>query len=285
MAVDFVREREFDVNGLKISCKEWGRPGYTPIIALHGWLDNAASFDNLMPHLDNIHLIAMDMAGHGLSDHRSADSSYEPWIDVGEVISLADQMLWEDFTLLGHSRGAIISGLVAGTFPERVKNLVLIDGYVPSFHSENKAANHLRRAIKENRRFASSSPTYFHDFERAIQARVSGFVPLTYAAASTLAKRGVFEDQNGFFWGNDQRLKATNHIRFSEDQLRGFFESIISNVLLIRAENSAIKTTDIKDAIFEWVPQMRIEKMNGSHHLHLEEQAEDVAHVIQPFLG
>ena len=113
MAVDFVREREFDVNGLKISCKEWGRPGYTPIIALHGWLDNAASFDNLMPHLDNIHLIAMDMAGHWLSDHRSADSSYEPWIDVGEVISLADQMLWEDFTLLGHSRGAIISGLVA----------------------------------------------------------------------------------------------------------------------------------------------------------------------------
>jgi hypothetical protein len=54
---------------------------------------------------------------------------------------------------------------------------------------------------------------------------------------------------------------------------------------LIRAENSAIKATDIKDAIFEWVPQMRIEKMNGSHHLHLEEQAEDVARVIQPFLG
>ena len=80
-------------------------------------------------------------------------------------------------------------------------------------------------------------------------------------------------------------MKATNHIRFSEDQLRGFFESIISNVLLIRAENSAIKATDIKDAIFEWVPQMRIEKMNGSHHLHLEEQAEDVARVIQPFLG
>ena len=49
MAVDFLREREFDVNGLKISCKEWGRPGYTPIIALHGWLDNCLLYTSPSP--------------------------------------------------------------------------------------------------------------------------------------------------------------------------------------------------------------------------------------------
>ena len=123
MTTEFLRERTFEVNGLQIACKEWGRPGFTPIIALHGWLDNAASFDHLIPLMNNVHVIALDMMGHGKSSHRSADSFYEPWIDVGDVISVADQMLWDKFTLLGHSRGAIISAFIAGTFPERIKNL------------------------------------------------------------------------------------------------------------------------------------------------------------------
>ena len=103
MTTEFLRERTFEVNGLQIACKEWGRPGFTPIIALHGWLDNAASFDHLIPLMNNVHVIALDMMGHGKSSHRSADSFYEPWIDVGDVISVADQMLWDEFTLLGLS--------------------------------------------------------------------------------------------------------------------------------------------------------------------------------------
>ena len=138
MTTEFLRERTFEVNGLQIACKEWGRSGFTPIIALHGWLDNAASFDHLIPLMNNVHVIALDMMGHGKSSHRSADSFYEPWIDVGDVISVADQMLWDEFTLLGHSRGAIISAFVAGTFPERIKNLFLIDGYVPYLHTPQK---------------------------------------------------------------------------------------------------------------------------------------------------
>ena len=285
MTTEFLRERTFEVNGLQIACKEWGRPGFTQIIALHGWLDNAASFDHLIPLMNNVHVIALDMMGHGKSSHRSADSFYEPWIDVGDVISVADQMLWDEFTLLGHSRGAIISAFIAGTFPERIKNLFLIDGYVPYLHSTKKSGDHLKRAIKENRRFGVASPTYFRDFERAVHARVEGFVPLTYQAALTLAKRGVFEDANGFFWGNDQRLKASNHIKFSEEQIRNFYENIIANVILILAENSAIGTAESQEKFFDWIPQMQVKKLPGSHHLHLEDKSKDIALLLQTLLN
>ena len=149
MPIEFIRERTFELNGLTLTAKEWGRSGSIPVIALHGWLDNAASFDRILPFMENLHVIALDLAGHGRSSHRSADSSYDTWIDIGEVMSVADQMGWDRFALLGHSRGAIISGLIAGTFPERITHAVLIDGYVPMPQSPDNAAKQVMKAIRE----------------------------------------------------------------------------------------------------------------------------------------
>jgi len=43
------REISFQVGDLTIAAQEWGNPGDFPVIALHGWLDNSASFDRLAP--------------------------------------------------------------------------------------------------------------------------------------------------------------------------------------------------------------------------------------------
>ena len=284
MSLEFIRERSFQVNDLTLASKEWGRSGYAPVIALHGWLDNAASFDRMLPFMENLHVIALDLAGHGRSSHRSRDSSYDIWIDIGEVISVADQMGWDRFSLIGHSRGAAIAGLIAGTYPDRVAQLALIDGYVPMPSEADDAAKQLKRAIRENKRFANSQPTFFPDFEKAIQARVKGFVPLQQEAAALLAKRGVSEGSRGFYWANDQRLKAASFVKFSKDYLEGFFTSILARVLLIQAENSALSPGRQQNALFKWIRHMDIQKVSGSHHLHLEGEAEDVARLIQKFL-
>lgn len=50
-------------------------------LLLHGWLDNADSFSQLAPRLCAADaaifgdVVALDMAGHGLSDHRKAPYS------------------------------------------------------------------------------------------------------------------------------------------------------------------------------------------------------------------
>jgi pimeloyl-ACP methyl ester carboxylesterase len=282
MSIEFIRERSFQNKGLNFAAKEWGRSGYPPVIALHGWLDNANTFDCLLPHMENLHVIALDLAGHGRSDFRSQDSGYDIWHDIGDVMAVADQMGWEQFGLIGHSRGAIICGLVAGTFPERISQVAMIDGYMPLPEDGHNTAKHIARAIYENKRYGAASPTGFQDYDRAVQARVNGFVPLQLEAATILAERGVIESEGLFYWRNDQRLKAASMVKFGVDQLKSFLSAIIAPTVLIQAENSAFSPDKAQAEALTWVPQLQIKKLAGSHHLHLEEGAAEVAKVLQP---
>ena len=285
MPMEFIRERNFDSKGVNLTAKEWGRSGYLPVIALHGWLDNAASFDRMLPYMENLHVVALDLAGHGPSGHRSEDSGYDIWSDIADVMAVADQMGWDTFSLLGHSRGAIIAGLVSGTFPDRISHAVLIDGYVPTPVDDGNSAKQLAKAIHENKRFGQASPTAFRDFDHAVQARTSGILPLEPEAAAILAARGVVESERGFCWNNDQRLKAASHIKFGKAQLESFFTAVAARTLLIAAEDSLFSPAKEQAFMLPWIPQMQVLKMQGSHHLHLEGQAEEVAKAVQAFLG
>ena len=103
-------------------------------------------------------------------------------------------------------------------------------------------------------------------------------------AATILANRGVAESPRGFYWASDQRLKAASYVKFSQDNLESFFTAILARVLLIQAENSAFSPDKQQSELFAWIPQMEITKIPGSHHLHLEDQAEMVAEKVQHFL-
>mgnify|MGYP006388282055 CR=1 FL=1 len=67
---------QWQVNNLQLAGLSWGEPGEKPLLALHGWLDNAASFIPLLPLLEKYHVVALDFAGHGGSEHRAAGYDY-----------------------------------------------------------------------------------------------------------------------------------------------------------------------------------------------------------------
>ncbi|KAH8064392.1 hypothetical protein JL722_1257 [Aureococcus anophagefferens] len=99
-------------------------------IFLHGWLDNAASFERLAPLLASdpsfADVVLLDLAGHGLSDHRNA--AYHVVDYAAEAVAVADVLFGRArFNVAGHSLGGGVALLVAGAWPERIARVAALE--------------------------------------------------------------------------------------------------------------------------------------------------------------
>lgn len=255
------------------------------MIALHGWLDNAGSFDLLAPLLTGAHVFAVDLPGHGFSANRSADAAYNIWQDVGDIADLADRLEWPRFNLLGHSRGAAIAALFAGTFPERIDRLALIEGGIPIFGRAAEAPENLAKAIVGSQQLRNKSGRVFSDRSTAIGERANGFSKVSIAAAEILAKRSLREVPGGYQWHADQRLKSGSEMRLTGEQVAAFVGRIGAPVLMFLADDSPFAHrapfVDMLDAFRD----LRVERLPGGHHLHLEGAEASIAGGIRSFFG
>ena len=139
-------ERTIEISGLALAARVHGPEDGLPVLALHGWLDNAATFDRLAPLLPDLRIVAIDLAGHGRSQHR-VGAPYH-FIDyVADAGAVADALGWQQFSLLGHSLGAGVAALLAGTWPERVRRLALLEGLGPMTELDIGAPARLREAM------------------------------------------------------------------------------------------------------------------------------------------
>lgn len=279
------RELSFDIDGLTFAAQEWGESGQLPVLALHGWLDNSASFFALAPRLANVHLIAIDMAGHGQSSHRPGSAPYNIWEDVAEIFAIADKLKWEQFTLLGHSRGAIISMLAAGTFPERISSLALVEGLLPEPARVEDAPEQLALSIKGVRARAGKPLSIYKDLSLATKARERGIFPLSNTAAAALTERGVKPVPGGFQWSTDQRLLAPSSIKLTREHVQAFVARITAPIKLILAQDgipTMFSNFQREVAIF---PQVNVEVMSGGHHLHMEAEVDAVAASLNVFFS
>ena len=74
---------------LTILARIWGPPDGRPVFAIHGWLDNAGTFDTLIPLLPkDLRIVAVEMPGHGLSDPFPPDAAYNFMVLHFKIFSL-----------------------------------------------------------------------------------------------------------------------------------------------------------------------------------------------------
>ena len=90
----------FEVAGLTFQGLCFGPADGIPVLALHGWLDNAASFARLGALLTGCRVIAVDQRGQGMTNH--LNRPYHIWDGVPDVIGILDALGWDQAILLGH---------------------------------------------------------------------------------------------------------------------------------------------------------------------------------------
>lgn len=276
---------QFSLLGMSFAAQTWGNPKGLPVIALHGWLDNSASFYALAPRLDNLYIVALDMAGHGRSSHRPGIGPYNIWEDVSEIFAIADALGWDKFALLGHSRGAIVAGLAAGTFPERITHLGLIEGLLPEPVQAANAPQQLANSIRETRAQAGKSRTVYPDLATAITARERGLFPLSHEPARALAERGLTATTTGLQWSTDPRLLLPSAVKLLPEQFSAFINRISAPTKLVLADEGMPKLHPSYPQKAAMFPHIDIEFLPGGHHLHMEREVDAVAAVFNAFFN
>ncbi|XP_066292631.1 serine hydrolase-like protein [Branchiostoma lanceolatum] len=72
------QELQFPVPWGNIAGKAWGDPLGRPVLGLHGYLDNANTFDTLAPLLPkDLYFVSLDLSGHGHSSHFPLGMTYK----------------------------------------------------------------------------------------------------------------------------------------------------------------------------------------------------------------
>jgi len=277
-------ELEIQTSSLCIAAKCWGNPDGLPVLAFHGWLDNAATFDHLAPLLPEFRLVSIDLPGHGLSDHRASGTSYHYIDTVVDALEVLHVLGWERFSLLGHSMGAGIASYLAGTIPEKIKYVLLIEGLGSIAQEPEKMPENLRQSANQWLHFSEKKPPLYPDIETAVKVRrLVGNI--AESSVRALVARGLRTVDGGFTWRSDPRLKIRSRHYLTEEQARAFLQNITAPVLLIEAEKA--EKDQWAELLLKRLPYTETSRhltIAGEHHLHLD-NPEPVAAAIREFIN
>lgn len=276
-------ERNFTVNAYDLAAKEWQPGGSIKVLALHGWLDNAASFDVLAPSLDDCHVIALDLPGQGLSAHKSPQASYNIWDDLLDILAVADALEWPRFHLLGHSRGAIISMLLGATSADRVQSMLLLDGIWPMSVKIEDSARQLTSFIQQNRTLSEKKLPRYSSVEAAIRARCKS-ARMSELAARPIVERGLELRGDSYCWLSDPRLTTASAFKFSAGHIDSLIDAIAIPCLLVLAEQGMGGHPEVLEQLSAYTG-IDHQLLPGSHHFHLEAQSVEIAAIALDFFS
>jgi pimeloyl-ACP methyl ester carboxylesterase len=278
------KELTWTVHGLRFAAMAWGDPGKPPLLALHGWLDNAASFAPLAPRLaDTFYVVALDLSGHGRSDWRSADATYQVYDDLPQIRGIVEQLGWSSFALMGHSRGAVIASLFAAAFPELVSRLVLLDGVASSSLEAEGYVEQMRRFVVDKERLLQRKYRVFETEQEAVSVREEQ--GLNRASAELIALRNLRACDGGLTWSTDPRLRGASAVKMTRAQIDVMLKSLVMPSLLLAAkEGLVVQHPKAFSSLPERMPDLQLEQWPGGHHFHMEKGVVTLAQRLRHFL-
>jgi pimeloyl-ACP methyl ester carboxylesterase len=283
-APDALREWNLDLSTGRIAGLRAGEPGAPRVLALHGWLDNAASFVPLAMRLPGLDLVCPDFPGHGRSAHLQPGADYSFAAAVHSVLDIADGLGWERFAVLGHSMGAGIGSLVAAGSPERIERFVAIEALGALAERADRTVQRLREAVAATRALQHKRLRVFPDIASAVRARMQANA-LSESVARLLVERGLVPVEGGYIWSSDPRLTLPTMLRTTEEQVRDLVAGITCPTRVLFADPAQPYLPDaLRRERAALLPLGELRILSGGHHLHMEDPA-GVADAIGDFLS
>lgn len=130
----FARIRQIDAGVLNVGYAEDGPADGPPIILLHGWPYDIHSFVEVAPLLAKAGhcVIVPHLRGYGTTRFLASEAvrNGEPAALAVDIIALMDALKIERAVVAGYDWGARSANIMAALWPERVKAMVSVSGYL-----------------------------------------------------------------------------------------------------------------------------------------------------------
>lgn len=261
---------------------------------MHGWLDNAATFDPLISLLpEHLSILVIDLPGHGFSSHYPPGCMYHYTEDLVAIRYIVNHFQWKNITLMGHSMGSMLSFVYAALFPSQVEKLIGFDILRPVALVSNNFIKDGGAKIDKFIDLMNSKidpPEYTIDDIIARQIKATR-ESITEDSIKILLTRSAVKSKR-----NPELITLTRDIRLRISLLH----SLPHEFLLELASRVKCEVLNIKfkkgpyyekkeyyqqtlDIVRQSAKRLEYHEVEGTHHGHLN-NPENVANIVENFL-
>lgn len=248
----------------KEDCEYLG-DGPHPVLALHGWFGSAGAWGALRPHLNASEFSYVFPNYRGYGARKDIPGDYSIAESAGDVLALADELGFGEFSLIGHSMGGSVMQRVLADAPERVRAMVGVSPVPASGVPFDEQSWELFTS-------AAGDP----GSRRAIIDFTTGN-RLTGVWLDAMVAHSLQNADPRVF---DAHLHAWARTDFHEE-----IAGSRVPVKVIAGEHDPALGADVMSATFaEWYPQLQLEVMPNAGHYALDETPVALATSIETFL-
>jgi len=283
---ELIREgtrRSLDIRRVRYSVTEWGDPAAPTFFYLHGWGDAGTTFQFVVDALQNDwHVVAPDWRGFGRSVVECSSYWFPDYLaDLHALLEVYSPA--EPVRLVGHSMGANIGGLYAGTMPERVRAFVNVEGFGLTDSEPDAAPRRYRQWLEQSQ----DLPTFTRYADRhAFAAKILQRNPQMSAAQADFVAGvwGVAQADGQFELRADVRHKLPNPVLYRRAEAEACWRAITADVLLVSGGASQFALNAGQQESSVWPDAETVEIAGAGHMLHFETPHE-LAAVIEAFFS
>jgi pimeloyl-ACP methyl ester carboxylesterase len=244
---------------------------------LHGFMDAASTWDFVAPKLTaaGMRVIAPDLRGFGDAPRAPMGSYYHFPEYIADVADIADQLAPNTpLFLIGHSMGGTVASLFAGTFPERVAKLALLEGMGPPDNPPEVAPDRMRRWIEDQRKFRSEPQRSMTqaEAERRLVERHSNVSRET--VASRVPHLSVPVSGDRVQWKFDPMHRCLSPFPFFSSMYVAFASRITAPVLMVSGGPEGFHTPDEDERAKAFKNFEAAEIPGAGHMMHWTKPAE-----------
>ncbi len=282
-----IRYTTFKSLGFTISVKLVDNSKKDTILLLHGFNDTKESFLFIEDFLNQrFNLVSFDYRGHGDSDWKE-DGLYHYSETIVDLHNVATSFLPKSFYILGHSLGAALGARYAGSFPEKIKALVCIEGFSgikPMSLERENLIKWLGRVSHLSNHPISKLKT-MSSLEEASKVLSMVHPKLSSDKVDKLVRTLIKQTQDGkYIWKSDPRTKVGFPMPFPPRLSRELWRNILCPVMICFGKETHLKATNLQEVLSHFKNLKYIEIENAGHNIH-HDNPEKLVECLEDFLS